>query len=484
MWLRQENLVWYIKIILLLFMPWNSFSQGINNNWLTGANCGTGRAECGNSKTDFYSGFPDTLHSSISMSFLDCNANISDSSGNLLFYTNGVWIANANNDTMVNGDSLNPGFYTYLEPNGLRVKQGNLILPLPGDTSIYYLFHETLFNDQSVGDLRVPEIFYSVIDMRLDSGLGAVVQKNVTLLSDTLTIGAITSCKHANGRDWWIVFHKSKGRRYYKYLLTPSGLQGPFMQDIGYSIAPDDWIWQSCFSPDGSKFASVMARDTMDVMDFDRCTGMFSNATSLCINDSAAGRGVAFSPSSQVMYVSSMNYVYQYHFYSASVESSKQLIILFDGYADINAPYYTGFYLSQLANDNKIYMNTGNGSKWFTVVNDPDSIGYKCNILQHSFRLPTYNGFTIPNFPNYFLGAEAGSVCDSLSRPVYQDGGAAVERHMSQVWPISDTGYETQMIKKMDRASQRFTFKEIMDARSKIILNENEMNLKNRNQRK
>ena len=28
--------------------------------------------------------------------------------------------------------------------------------------------------------------------------------------------------------------------------------------------------------------------------------------------------------------------------------------------------------------------------------------------------LPTYNASTIPNYPNYFLGADSGSVCDTL----------------------------------------------------------------------
>jgi hypothetical protein len=28
--------------------------------------------------------------------------------------------------------------------------------------------------------------------------------------------------------------------------------------------------------------------------------------------------------------------------------------------------------------------------------------------------LPAYNAATIPNYPNYFLGAETGSICDSL----------------------------------------------------------------------
>ncbi|MBK7430857.1 MAG: hypothetical protein IPI62_07945 [Bacteroidetes bacterium] len=135
-------------------------------------------------------------------------------------------------------------------------------------------------------------------------------------------------------------FIKVKAKRIYKYLLTNTGLQGPFTQDIGYSIAPNDWIWQSCFSPDGRKFAYVMARDSMNILDFDRCTGMFSNEIILAINDSAVGRGVAFSTNSQVMYVSSMLYIYQYNLNSVNIDSTKTIIANFDGFADMTPPFF------------------------------------------------------------------------------------------------------------------------------------------------
>ena len=411
-------------------MPCGSYSQGISNLWLSGYS--SGFSGFGGSNVDFIDGFADTNYVNREMNFLDCNANISDSLGNLLFYTNGIYIANANNDTMVNGSGLNPSAYTTQQlSEGLRVKQGNLILPMPGNPPIYYLFHETLLRYPNIGDYRVSEMYYSIIDMSLDSGRGAVTQKNVVLISDTLTIGSITACKHANGRDWWIVFHRAEGRRYYEYLLTPVGLQGPFIQDIGYSILPRDWSWQACFSPDGNKFANVFTKDTFDIMGFDRCSGLFTNCNSICLNDSAAGRGVAFSSNSQLMYVSSALYLYQYALNTSSIDSSKILIDKFDAWAEPIPPFYTPFYLAQLANDEKIYINTGNSSRIFNVINHPNNIGLSCDFLQHSFFIPTYNAFTIPNFPNYFLGKEIGSICDSLplklkDTNVMQDGYSAV----------------------------------------------------------
>ncbi|MFZ7144688.1 MAG: T9SS type A sorting domain-containing protein, partial [Bacteroidota bacterium] len=75
---------------------------------------------------------------------------------------------------------------------------------------------------------------------------------------------------------------------------------------------------------------------------------------------------------------------------------------------------YQNFYLSALAPDGKIYINCGDGSKYFHVINSPDSAGLACNFVQRGLPLPRWNAFTIPNYPNYFLGADGGTVCDSL----------------------------------------------------------------------
>ena len=70
-------------------------------------------------------------------------ASISDSLGNMLFYTNGCVVANAI-DTMLNGDSLNPGPcpQSTCSNTGTAVTQGTIILPDSGNGLQYLLFHE------------------------------------------------------------------------------------------------------------------------------------------------------------------------------------------------------------------------------------------------------------------------------------------------------------------------------------------------------
>ena len=217
--------------------------------------------------------------------------------------------------------------------------------------------------------------------------------------------------------------------------MTPGGLQGPFVQDIGYSVIPRDWSWQACFSPDGNKYVNVFTKDTFDIMDFDRCTGLFSNCKSVYLNDSANARGVAFASNSQLLYISSSKYVYQYSTLSTPIDSSKITLGTFDCFAEPIPPFYTAFYLAQLAADGKIYINSGNSTRYFNVINHPNNLGIDCDFIQHSQLLPTTNAFTIPNFPNYFLGKEVGSICDSLPLIIWPDNGEH-ERHSLKRQPM------------------------------------------------
>jgi hypothetical protein len=79
-------------------------------------------------------------------------------------------------------------------------------------------------------------------------------------------------------------------------------------------------------------------------------------------------------------------------------------------------PFATYFFTPQIAPDNKIYISTFNTSEFMHVINNPDSLGLSCNILQHGFTLSNSRpNFSIPNFPNYDLGSLIGSACDTLT---------------------------------------------------------------------
>lgn len=367
----------------------------------------------GNPEINFITGTPLISYLQLEMEFRHTHANISDDQGNLLFYTNGYYIADATHDTMQNGSGINPGAYANYVPDGFLIPQGALIIPKPCSSSVFYMFHNTLDNHPSPG--AYSKYFYlTIIDMTLNGGLGAVTVKNHILISDSMNTGKITACKHANGRDWWVICHQLNTSRYFKLLVTPYGLPTVTTQDIGLTRWMD--AGQAKFSPDGKKFAYYHYFDGLDIFDFDRCTGDFSNPTSDTTLPYIQGNvGLEFSPNSELLYIMNITEIYQYNLIDTNILASKQIVATYDNFFQPGIPNL-GVYLCypQLAPDGKIYFTSGNGTTYLGVINYPDSLGTACDVAQHSVLLPAYYFNTIPNHPNYFLGADSGSVCDTI----------------------------------------------------------------------
>ena len=351
---------------------------------------------------------------------------ICDSKGNFLFYTNGLAIYNRLGIIMPHGDSisypsdsLQASNYAIEEPQGMASREGVVILPKPNDTNQYYIFHyscvDTVFNSGGYESLN---LYYSIVDMRLDSGRGDLVSKNVSLIQgELLSASRLSACKHANGRDWWIVKPAWHENIYYTFLLTPDSIQGPFIQQIGpvYGIT-GELSASSAFSPDGSKYASVTAESYVVLMDFDRCTGLFSNPDSFYNNDSndpinqpiTGGVVLTFSPSGRFLYINNSIELNQYDLWSSDIHDSVRIE------TDTTEPYEMN--ILQLAPNGKMYVSCwGGGSYKMSVINYPDSLGLSCDFQLQGQPTSTQSPIAIPYFPNYRLGTLVGSGCDTIS---------------------------------------------------------------------
>ncbi len=188
----------------------------------------------GGTNIDFNFSPPDAYYVYRDMDIHQANGSICDQEGNLLFYTNGCFIADRNNQLMPNGDSLNAGFFydAKCDHTGYPGTQNILILPQPGQIGRYFVFHQRQNFTPDV-ELITDRLLYTIVDMNLNNGLGAVVEKNVPAISEVLYYGHLTAVKHANGVDWWIICAKRKSNVYFSLLLTAEGVEGPFEQTIG-----------------------------------------------------------------------------------------------------------------------------------------------------------------------------------------------------------------------------------------------------------
>lgn len=436
-------------VFTVLFFA-EAFSQKHDYIWLMGNDHPT-NSEFSGIVIDFNTQPPDIYYEFRDMFFFQTNASMCDTAGNLLFYTNGIYVANALGEPMENGEGLNPGALAETwQDYGYILEQGAIILPLPENDSIFYLLH--LDNVEPTGTFvfHSKHFYRTVVNMNRQNGLGEVVEKNQIILNDFMDLGKLTTTKHANGRDWWLLLRKYNSNKYYSLLLTPKGVINTGIQEIGQAT-PSDAIGQAVFSPDGTKYATIHLTGTggdpiyVNIYDFDRCSGLLGNPVQFIYADTAWGGGVAISPNNRFLYVSSFKYLYQYDLWAADIEDSRIRIAEWDGYTEpIGPSAATTFYLAQLAPDGKIYINSNNSVKHLHVINYPDSLGLACGICQHCVPLPAFNYFSLPNFPNYRLHHLAGSPCDTLRSPPlalwgYELQGAALHcadssRHDIRAW--------------------------------------------------
>jgi hypothetical protein len=402
-------------LLILLSLPNFANSQvNFDFNWILGrptpADDTTGRY--GGSLVDF--NFMPAKYSKLDIIVsMDANVSISDSFGNLLFYTDGCAVINRNHEVMANGSGINEGGLIYQQDcltntYGYPTHQGVMILPFPGHSNQYVLLH--LRKPDPIYPLFIEDFLYSVINMTGDGGLGSVISKNNLIKHDTFC-DMLTAVRHGNGRDWWIVIPRLNTSEYYIFLLSPQGINAPVLQKIGYPITQYSWGLQAVFSPDGTKYANHTWFGGLQVFDFDRCAGVLSNPVHITFpGDTVSGCGVAFSSTSRFLYASNTLKLYQFDLRVDGLEASKQLVGAYDGFANYLP---TTFYQMKLAPDNKIYMTCTSGTKYWHIIHYPDKKGIDCNLEQH-FELPRVHGFSPPNFPYFRLFDAQGSPCDTL----------------------------------------------------------------------
>jgi hypothetical protein len=353
--------------------------------------------------------------------FIADKASISDRDGNLVAYTNGCQVQNREHQLMDNGNNINEGpiqeQYCIGVPASSYVNdQGALFLPVPGRDSLYALFHLRWWPGGSL----VRDLLYTVLDATANSGLGMVLAKNQVIEADTFT-DMLTACRHANGRDWWVVVEENhrfatlppeSKAKYHFYLFDPYGVHYQGEQQIGRLSSYQSYVGQTCFSPDGTRYARGNIYNGVNFFNFDRCTGTLSNPGHLdLMADSVVAMGLAFSPNSRYLYVTTGLWILQYDMEAADVAASKVNVAQYDGF---ESQLPTTFFQLALAPNGKIYGSSHFGTDVLHIIHQPDQPGLACEVEQHGLKLPTYHAFTMPNVPHYRLYDVPGSVCDSL----------------------------------------------------------------------
>jgi hypothetical protein len=298
-------------------------------------------------------------------------------------------------------------------------QSGPLFLPHPGDSTKAYLLYGQLFTPFVIGgyNLRADKFFtYALLDIPSKT----LISKNNLILSDTSMNGDMQACRHANGRDWWIVKPHIYSDLYYIGLLTPQGIEMQLIQipNVPHNLRINS---SSKFNIQGTKYIQYVGgiQRLIHEYDFDRCNGTLSNFVVHDISDSIApnDNGLAtmtISPDGSKFYIQRNNTIfpsltqglYQVDFATNSME----LIARYGG-----TPQMMPNGKKIIFREDSLVENIG----WYSRVseiNNPNASFNELDIHHFKYNPPNaLDGIAPNNFAYMRLGADTLSICDSLS---------------------------------------------------------------------
>jgi hypothetical protein len=221
----------------------------------------------------------------------ECTSSYSDADGNLLLYTDGLTVWDRNHQPMPNGTGL---------MGAASATQSCVIVPQPGSSTRYYVFTTDCYENQMANGLR-----YSIVDLSLNNGNGAVVVGSKNILVTTGVGEHVGATYHSNGTDIWIATSRTASPQVYAYLLTASGLAAsPIISTTG--VGTSGGLGSFRFSQDGHRLAHIVVNTTstphhVRVCDFNNITGQCTNAFDIPSTDYPYG--LEFSPDNSKLYV-------------------------------------------------------------------------------------------------------------------------------------------------------------------------------------
>nr|WP_299069771.1 T9SS type B sorting domain-containing protein [uncultured Allomuricauda sp.] len=364
------------KKLLIAFVFLGAFlgySQGESTYWYFGNGAGLRFNEDGST----------TALTDGKLSTLEGCASISDQEGNLLLYTDGRTVYNANHDVIANGTGL------YGDSSS---SQSALIVPKPEDPSIQYIFTVDTSTNESDSNFGFN---YSEVDLESNGGQGYVRRKNINLL-DFSSEKITAVLKDCSNRSVWVVTLAPSGNddfylnTFYAYEVGPNGINSTPVTSSFPEFQITDPRGYLKFSPDGTKVACANSMSGLYLFDFDVATGTVSNPLRISIpGENRFPYGVEFSQNQQFLYVNASN--------NASREEDETYsssLFQFDlsTYQTVELDRRETFRSAlQLGYNGKIYRTIAEeyltGTKFLGVIHNPNEGGPTANYQHNAISL-------------------------------------------------------------------------------------------------
>ncbi len=226
--------------------------------------------------------------------------------GELLFYSDGENVYDKNFNIMPNGRGI---------ISGRLWGQHTLIIPVPNERDKYYLFTALSLAERSENGL-----YYTVIDITLNGGLGDVVAETKNTLIFAEAIEALTGTIHNNGTDFWLVTHERGTDRFVIFPISNEGVGEPSFYSYGpiydlfptsirhgmIQISPDRTMLAFNMNISENRVGQRNEASPLELYDFDASTGAISKRRVL--GEYPNVMTVLFSPDNSKLYMGSYNW--------------------------------------------------------------------------------------------------------------------------------------------------------------------------------
>ena len=300
-----------------------------------------------------------------------------DRNGQAIFYTDGDQVWDKTNTSIASGIGGNPGS-----------TQSALIIPVPGDETLYYIFTTQAISNPSGAE----ELRYSLFDLKQNGGKGAIVQKNILLFA--------RSTERITGNNQWLVAHEYGNNTFRTYKISTQGIGDPVYSAIGS-------VHSFQFAANGEGYMKLGPKNNLavalsnpgtsnwvELFHLNDSTGVLSYYRKIDLNHPAGQvYGIEFSPGGNKLFASVMDTpnsdIFEYAIDSIGKPHLKK---------DNVEPGTIG--AMQVAPDSRIYFAVNNSNSLGTFTADEDTTRITTGINVSGFGLAggTNSTLGLPNF--------------------------------------------------------------------------------------
>lgn len=336
---------------------------------------------------DFNVSPPEALNESAMNAPEGC-AIVCDRNGETIFYTDGSTVYNRNHviiDTDIGGNPAST--------------QSSLIVPLPDDETLYFIF-----TTQAINGTDSLQLSYSLFDLKLNSGNGAVIKKKVLLFARS------TERITASGR--WLIVHEYGNSTFRSYPLSATGIG-----DVVYTSIGSDHSLTSQANGEGYMklgpgntiavpLSTPGTGNHIELFHLNDTTGRLTNYRDINLNEPAGQiYGIEFSPAGNKLYATlktgGSSSLFEYSIDSLGLPHFKQRL-----------PVSAELGAIQTGPDGQIYVATnsgGNNTSLGTIFPNEDTTATSSfNLQGFALAAGTNSRLGLPNFVQINSNAVGG----------------------------------------------------------------------------